>query len=93
MQGSEIREGMDEEGQCPHLTQRSARVDHLALWENKAREEIYYLQLVFIYILKYRGVFFFKKRITRYLFIFLIQIRNIQHTLTATISAYAYFSF
>lgn len=49
MQGSEIHEGMDEEGLGPHLTQRSAQVDHLALQENKAHEEIT-LPLIGVYI-------------------------------------------
>lgn len=46
MQGDEIHEGRDY-GLGPHLTQQSAQVDHWALQENKAREEIHYLQLVY----------------------------------------------
>lgn len=40
MQGDEIHEGTDDEGLGPHLTQQSAQVDHWALRENKAHEEI-----------------------------------------------------
>lgn len=47
MQGDETRGGRDDEGLGPHLTQQSAQVDHWALQENKAREIMHYLQLIY----------------------------------------------
>lgn len=47
MQGGVIHAKKDDKELGPHLTQRSAQVDHWALQENKAHEGIYCPKVVF----------------------------------------------